>query len=250
MRFIGASILIWLVASLAAFFPPNPALASVVGVSSGSFYFEDASVGDGQIVVNVGDQLRVTVVDGGKGTPHTVEISELGVSSGPLGLNSTYVTPVLSTPGTYTLFCKPHRNKGHWTTLVVLGDVVTTTTTTTTTTPPPTTTTAGNSGTTTPSTTVSGVGPTSTVLPEESGSPSTWATAPTSTSGEAPESPDALGDSAADEVLPSGVTEPEDLAWTRSVKLGFYTLLPLVAIALLALRGVPGNPRRKQLENR
>ena len=87
-------------------------VAAVVSVSSGSYYFEDASVGDGKITAKVGDQLRFVTEDAGKGTPHTVEIPELGISSGPLATSSVYVTPVITTPGEYRLFCKPHWRKG------------------------------------------------------------------------------------------------------------------------------------------
>jgi plastocyanin len=95
--------------------------AATITVHTGSYYFEDATVGDGKIVASVGDRLQFLIEDGGRGTPHTVEIDELGIHSGALGTSSTYTTPVLIQPGTFLLYCKPHQNKGHYTNLVVLA---------------------------------------------------------------------------------------------------------------------------------
>ena len=74
-------------------------LAAVIGVNTGSFYYEDSTVGDAKIAAKVGDQLRFSIEDAGQGTPHTVEIPGLGISSGPLATSSAYVTPVITKPG-------------------------------------------------------------------------------------------------------------------------------------------------------
>ncbi len=55
------------------------AYAATVTVMTGSYYF-----GNGSVTANVGDQLRFVMEDGGKGTPHTVEIVALGIHSGPI----------------------------------------------------------------------------------------------------------------------------------------------------------------------
>jgi plastocyanin len=124
-------------------------------VRMGNFYFEDASVGDGQIVITAGDQLRFIVEDSGPGTPHTVDIDEFGVHSGNLAKGETYTTAALTTPGTYALYCDLHRNRGHETTLIILPGAATTTTA------PPTTTTI-TASTTTTTTTMSTAPPTTT----------------------------------------------------------------------------------------
>ncbi|HET9444087.1 MAG TPA: hypothetical protein VFO65_12235 [Acidimicrobiales bacterium] len=100
-----------------------PAWAALTQVSVGNFYFDDASAGDGVVAVPVGDQVRFVVMDGGPGTPHTVEVDELGIHSGALSAGETFTTPPLDRPGTYRLYCKPHDKRGHVATLVV-GDGV------------------------------------------------------------------------------------------------------------------------------
>jgi plastocyanin len=131
------------------------AQAAVSDVRVGNFYFEDGSVGDGQIVITAGDQLRFIVEDSGPGTPHTIDIDAFGVHSGNMAKGETFTTPALTEPGTYALYCSLHRNRGHETTLVILaapGTTTTTaspTTTTTTTTTGATTTTTGQATTTT-----------------------------------------------------------------------------------------------------
>lgn len=102
--------------------------AATITVRTGSYYFEDATVGDGQIVASVGDRLQFLIEDSGKGTPHTIESDALGIHSGPLTTNTTYTTPVLSQPGTFYFYCKPHENKGHHTNVVVLGNATATST--------------------------------------------------------------------------------------------------------------------------
>lgn len=89
------------------------ALAATVSVRVGNFYFEDATVGDGRIVANVGDRLRFVVEDNGNGTPHSVEVDELGIHSGSLARGDVYTTPQLSKAGTFPLYCRPHVNRGH-----------------------------------------------------------------------------------------------------------------------------------------
>ena len=141
-----------LVAIAAATVFSVPAGASLRQIAVGNFYFEDETVGDGKVVAQVGDQLRFNVLDGGPGTPHTVEVNELGIHSGSLGAGETFTTPPISTAGTFILYCKPHDQRGHKTTLVVSGTSITTPTTapTTTTTAPTTTTTAKGTTTTKP----------------------------------------------------------------------------------------------------
>ena len=72
----------------------STALAAVIDVHTGSYYYDDSTPGDGQITAKVGDQLRFLIEDSGKGTPHTIEVDELGIHSGPLATNSVYTTLV------------------------------------------------------------------------------------------------------------------------------------------------------------
>lgn len=206
-------------------------LAAVIEVKTGSFYYEDSTVGDDRIVAEVGDQLRFVIEDGGKGTPHTVEIPGLGISSGPLATKSVYVTAVLAKPGEYQLFCKPHRKKGHETTLIVTGEPLTTTTapTTTTTTPPatePTTTTTGpaDEATTTTGSTTTTLGTTTTTV-----DPSAGDEGGTGSAGE-------VGAEATGETIPVGVSEPDTPVWTRVFPLAGVALLLVTVIAVFAGR--------------
>lgn len=82
------------------------AFAATVTVTTGSYYF-----GSGLVTANVGDQLRFVMEDGGKGTPHTVEIDALGIHSGPIVTKGSYTTPELLKPGTYRIYCKPMRTR-------------------------------------------------------------------------------------------------------------------------------------------
>lgn len=242
-----------------------PALAGVVNVSVGSYFYEDATVGDGQVVINAGDQLQFTFVDGGKGTPHTVEIDELGIHSGAVGTGNSFTTGAITQPGTYVLYCKPHRNRGHITTLVVLAvDSTTTTTTTqatTTTTTPGTTTTLTSSTTTTTTTTGGTTTTTATGSPTTTVGTTATTTSPTDPTGSSP-SPGtgkvveiehdhsthdhSDGDAAATTLAPIGVADggdalsatplPPGIAilteepWTRSVRFGFLIALPLAVL--------------------
>jgi plastocyanin len=126
------------------------AAAGVVDIHVGSFYYEDATVGDGVIRANVGDQLRFTFDDNGG---HTADVDALGIHTGKQAQGAVVVTAPLTTPGTYELYCTPHRRRGQLTTLIVSGEVATTTTTTN---APTTTTTAAATTTQAPTTTAAG----------------------------------------------------------------------------------------------
>lgn len=93
-----------------------PAVAAVTSVYVGSFYFSTSSGGPSNTPVTVdnGDQLRFVAQDNG----HTVEIPGLGISQA-LSKGQTYTTGALMKAGTYALYCSPHRNRGHETTLTV-----------------------------------------------------------------------------------------------------------------------------------
>ena len=170
-----------LVAIAAAMVFSVPAGASLRQIAVGNFYFEDETLGDGKVVAQVGDQLRFNVLDGGPGTPHTVEVDELGIHSGSLGSGETFTTPPISQAGTFILYCKPHDQRGHKTTLVVSGTSITTPTTapTTTTTAPTTTSTA--KGTTTTQPPATGVTTTPTLSAGTGASPTTTTARATTT---------------------------------------------------------------------
>lgn len=159
-RFMLASLLL---AAAAVALLSSPARSATQTVDVGNFFF-----GDGTITATVGDQLRFTVSSGNN---HTVEITELGISSGDLDKDDTYTTPVLTAPGTYRIWCATHTTQGHEATLTVVAAPTTTTTVaiTTTTTIVPTTTTTIPGGTTTttqPGTTTTTVpGATTTTVP-------------------------------------------------------------------------------------
>ncbi|MFZ9628766.1 MAG: hypothetical protein ACO3C1_05385 [Ilumatobacteraceae bacterium] len=216
------------------------ALAATVSVSVGNYYFEDASVGDGKVTATVGDQLRFTVVEG---AGHTVTISALGIDSGQLPIGAVYVTPVLTTPGTYSLVCRTHTARGHQTTLVVLaaggggsggggGGGVTTTR------PPATTTPA--TATTAPGTSL----PTDTPRPDSGASTSIGsdtATGEDSDTGSGSGSgadPSAGATTAAggsvDGTLPVGVTVTDRTPWMRGVWVALAALPLFVAAAAAA----------------
>lgn len=223
--------------------------ASVVDVSAGNFWFEDATVGDGQITVNAGDQLRVRIVEG---TQHTVDIAEFGISSSKLATGDVFVTPPLTTPGTYTLFCRTHLNRGHRTTLVVRGDTPTTTVTTTTTLPATTTTvtttTVGPASTTTTSaaTTTTDRSPSSSA-PSEQVDPIDQTGAPSDVAdedGRGKSEPDETADSTTttlqrspDTTLAAGVVERDGPPlWTRSLWVGMFALIPIGLVTWAAAR--------------
>ncbi len=228
-----------------------PAEAALQEIAVGNFCFEDATVGDGKVEARVGDQLRFSVLDGGPGTPHTVDVDGLGIHSGSLGAGKTFTTPPIDKAGTFILYCKPHDQRGHKTTLIVspaststtpvpttptTAPTTTTTTKATATTKPPTTTTtanpsAGSSPTTTarPTTTATGAPGTATTGQSTTSSSSATGTSAatgagadaTSTSGSAPATPanaDPVdGAGAVEEALaPIGVGDVGDLPATRA----------------------------------
>ncbi|MFM7252966.1 MAG: hypothetical protein ACKO27_07855 [Ilumatobacteraceae bacterium] len=214
-----------------------PAVAATVGVTVGNYYFEDGSVGDGQVTARVGDQLRFTVVEG---TGHTVTISALGIDSGQLASGATYVTPALNTPGTYSLICTTHRLRNHATTLVVLaggGSTTTnpppttrpsTTTSTSTSTSTPSTTTpggsgsgggAGSGGTTTPGGTIAPGDTTSPTLPGDSAVPG---------------DDQGAGVAEGGGLLPVGVVGGDGTPWLRAVWVALGTLPFFAAAVALA----------------
>jgi plastocyanin len=233
--------------------------ASIVSVTSGNFWFEDATVGDGQIVISAGDQLRVEVVDG---TQHTVDIAEFGIASGKMATGDVFVTPPLNTPGTYTLFCRTHLNRGHKTTLIIRGQATTTTTTaaTTTTTSTTTTTTAPATTTTTapPTPTTSSTTGTSGVTTTTTSTVAGAEVAPVS--GDQPRGPGEAGSvDLSIEAGASPLTEPNNAGetnldtpdttvvagmvardgapvWTRSVWVGLLALIPLALLTFVAVK--------------
>ena len=102
------------------------ALAETKQASVGNYWFEDDARRDRtRIIVNQGDQLTFTVREGIY-PPHTVDVDELGVHSPDLLLGATYTTPQLNTAGTFRLYCRPHEQRGHVTTLVVRATTSTT----------------------------------------------------------------------------------------------------------------------------
>lgn len=216
--------------------------AATVNVHVGSYYFEDATIDDGRVVAKVGDQLRFLIDDSGGGNkPHTVVVAELGIDSGALLQGSTFVTPVLDTPGTFTLFCRVHRaNFDHFTTLVVTGQAATPKPTPAPTPPPtpkvtpaPTATqpapTSGSSAAPVPT---GGSGATAAPSVGAGGTPTPGAT-PGPSDSPAPGAASSQPSATPDEPLPPGVTGPPTLTWLRSVLVGAL-VLPGIAIVAAA----------------
>lgn len=98
------------------------AWAALHEVSGGNFYFRDNATGStSEIRVVEGDQIRFTMVEDAP-VPHSVEIDALGIHSGDMQSGDTFTTPALNQPGTYTVYCDRHRERGHVITLVVEND--------------------------------------------------------------------------------------------------------------------------------
>ena len=98
-----------------------PAHAILRDIDVGNFYFEEVATGARDpIRVDQGDQLRFTVREGTY-PPHDVVIEGYGpeFQSGQLLLFDRFTTPPLDKPGTFDLFCRAHRQRGHETTLIV-----------------------------------------------------------------------------------------------------------------------------------
>ncbi|MDP3713157.1 MAG: hypothetical protein Q8R60_11830 [Mycobacteriales bacterium] len=93
-----------------------PAHAAVTKVYVGSFYFSTTSGGPSNtaIAVDNGDQLTFIGQDNG----HTVEVPGLGISES-LAKGETFTTGALMKAGSYSLYCSPHEQRGHKTTLTV-----------------------------------------------------------------------------------------------------------------------------------
>jgi hypothetical protein len=172
-----------------------PAGASLRQIAVGNFYFEDETVGDGKVEAQVGDQLRFAVLDGGPGTPHTVDVDELGIHSGSLASGETFTTPPIGKAGTFILYCKPHDQRGHKTTLVVTGTSITTPTApSTTTTTALTTTTAKPTTTTKPPATATTAAPAGAAPSSSPTTTAPWPTITTSSSGGSGAAVPATGD--------------------------------------------------------
>ncbi len=105
--------------ALIALAVPFTASAALHEVSVGNYYYEHDETGARDpLVAKQGDQIRFTIREADV-PPHSVNIDEYGIRSGDLLLFETYTTPPLDQPGTFTLYCRAHRDKGHITTLIV-----------------------------------------------------------------------------------------------------------------------------------
>lgn len=106
-------------AFLVALVSASPASADTHQASIGNYYFEENEQLDRKkIVVDAGDQVTFTVVEG-VFPPHTVEVDDLKIHSGDILLGQSYTTPPLTEPGNYFLYCRPHEDRGHHTRLIV-----------------------------------------------------------------------------------------------------------------------------------
>ena len=218
----------------------DPVAAEVVTVNVGSFYFEDGSTGSrAEVRVNVGDQLRFVFESSG----HSAEVDELGISTGTQGSGAEWVTAPISQAGTFELYCRPHRNLGHRTTLVVLDPQATTTTTqapTTTVEPDaPTTTSPGDSEEqTSTTTTVEPSGPSDDTTPQDEGDAATDA-AETAAAPSETDVQEAATQSDVSETVPFGLVVPPSNRWLWALWTGLLAGIPIWATAFIALRRAP-----------
>ena len=225
----------------------DPVAAEVVTVNVGSFYFEDGSTGSRtEVRVNVGDQLRFVFESSG----HSAEVDELGISTGTQGSGAEWVTAPISQAGTFELYCRPHRNLGHRTTLVVLDPQATTTTTQapTTTTQAPTTTVEPDAPTTTSpgesdeqtstTTTVEPSGPSDDTTPQDEGDAATDA-AETAAAPSETDVQEAATQSDVSETVPFGLVVPPSNRWLWALWTGLLAGIPIWATAFIALRRAP-----------
>jgi plastocyanin len=100
----------------------SPALAATREVQVGSFFFEDATMGDGEITVATGDRITFRF-QSGQGN-HTAQVDGQ-FNSGNKEAGETFTTSPLLMAGTFTLYCTYHRSSGHVTRLVVGGQAPT-----------------------------------------------------------------------------------------------------------------------------
>jgi hypothetical protein len=84
-------------------------------VRVGSYYFEDATRGDGRVVVAAGDRITFSIE--GK-AQHTATVDGW-FSSGRRSPGQRWTTPALTRLGTFTLYCQVHGAPRHGTVLVV-----------------------------------------------------------------------------------------------------------------------------------
>jgi hypothetical protein len=202
-------------------------LAATVNVNVGNYYFEDATIGDGKVTARVGDQLRLTVVDRGTdGRPHTADVDGLGFHSGALQPGSTWVSPVITKPGTFQLYCKVHlRSQNHQTTLVVSGTAITPAPSRA---PTPTRT----SATVVPS--APGTVGASALATEPAASRQPPSVSPGPSTSGPPLEASSPTPSTDGEILEPGVSGGIPGDWARSVRVGLLALVPIALLAALA----------------
>ncbi len=231
----------------------DPVAAEVVTVNIGSFYFEDASTGSRtEVRVNIGDQLRFVFESSG----HSAEVDELGISTGDqaLGSGAVWVTAPVAQAGTFELYCRPHRNLGHRTTLVVLDPQAPTTTTTqapTTTTQAPTTTVEPEAPPTTgpddsdeqtsTTTTTEPSGPSDDTTPQDEGDAATDA-AETAAAPSETDVQEAATEADVSETVPVGLVVPPSNRWLWALWTGLLAGIPIWGTAFIALRRAPAHP--------
>ena len=104
-----------------------PAQATKHSVSVGNYYFEDDATGSRDtVVINQGEQIQFNVLRGAAAyPPHSVVIDEYHIDSKYLLPGDSYTTRPLNNPGTFLVYCRAHRDRGHETTLVIRSTATT-----------------------------------------------------------------------------------------------------------------------------
>lgn len=93
----------------------SPAAAAVRSVTVDSFFFEDASRGDGRVVVDEGDQISFSFQGNNQHSATVDGLFDSGVKQG----GQSFTTGALTRPGTYTLYCTVHGARQHSSTLII-----------------------------------------------------------------------------------------------------------------------------------
>ncbi len=216
----------WLAAGAIWVLVPLLAAAALHEVSVGNYWFEDDATGSrAQLTVDEGDQIRFTVRQAAY-PPHDIVIPAYGIDSPQLNLFQTYTTPPLDKPGTFLVYCRAHRARGHETTLVVKAKATTE--------PAPTPTGSGAApppGKKPPKSATTSPDPTASATPTPSPTGSTV--------------PSGVGEATDRRVPPP---DPDSLAgllgrdfgggvpWTAALRLGAILALPIAGAAAYAIR--------------
>lgn len=213
----------------------GPALAATRTVQVGSFFFEDGTMGDGQITAAVGDRITFQFQNGQGNHTATVDGQ---FDSGNKNGGTTFTTSPLLVAGTFTLYCNIHGRQQHGARLVVTGDEPTPSPTPTTRSASPaprrtTTSTKTTTATTTPPSTVATA--TSTKVTSQQPRPATTApkaTSPQSTASATPVPKAVAASLSADPLDTVPIAADDDRS--SGLRIAAFVVLGLIPVSLFA----------------